>query len=99
MIEGIPLTSLSAPAILGLAVILIFLGKIVPRSYYLEKKEESDRWREAYEAEREARSVADSQSRELLELAKTTHSLITAVFANSEQVKRESGDSNVASNS
>lgn len=99
MIEGIPITSLSAPAILGLAVILIFLGKIVPRSYYLEKKEESDRWREAYEAEREARSVADSQSRELLELAKTTHSLITAVFANSEQVKRESGDSNVASNS
>lgn len=99
MIEGIPLTSLSAPAILGLAVILIFLGKIVPRSYYLEKKEESDRWREAYEAEREARSVADSQSRELLELAKTTHSLITAVFANSEQVKRESGDSNVASKS
>lgn len=99
MIEGIPITSLSAPAILGLAVILIFLGKIVPRSYYLEKKEESDRWREAYEAEREARSVADSQSRELLELAKTTHSLITAVFANSEQVKRESGDSNVASKS
>ena len=99
MIEGIPITSLSAPAILGLAVILIFLGKIVPRSYYLEKKEESDRWREAYEAEREARAAADSQSTELLELAKTTHSLITAVFANSEQVKRESGDSDVASTS
>lgn len=89
---------LSAPALLGLAVFLLLMGKIVPRSTMLDKMAEAERWRAAYEAEREAREEVEKQTKELYELAKTTHAVIVAMFETIDH-KREGGGSNGSSTS
>lgn len=94
-LEGIPLVGLTAPTLLGIAVLMVLTGRLYSRAAYLEKVAEAERWRLAYEAEREARALSDKQTTELLELAKTTHSFIVAVFTNSEQA-RQAGGTNVA---
>jgi hypothetical protein len=78
--DGVPLVGLSAPALLSIVVLLLLTGRLVPRATLLDKTKESDRWREAYEKEREARGSADAQSRELLEVSKTTHHIVEALF-------------------
>lgn len=78
--DGIPIIGLTAPALLGIFVLMIFLRKLVPEATYKEKIEEAEKWRLAYEAEREARAVSDGQTGELLELAKTSHQIMVAVF-------------------
>jgi len=100
MIEGLPISvgSLSAPAILGILVLMLFTGKLWTNAAYQEKKADAERWRLAYEAERDARRISEAQTAELLELAKTTHSFIVATFSNSERI-RQSGDTDVASSS
>lgn len=87
---------LSAPALLGLAVFLLLVGKIVPRTTMLDKMAEAERWRAAYEAEREARGEVEKQTKELYELAKTTHSVIVAMFQTIDH-KRGGGNSNESS--
>lgn len=94
MLDGIPLVGLTAPTLLGIAILLILVGRIIPRPFYVEKVTEAERWRLAYEAEREARALSDAQTAELLEVAKTTHNIIVAVFHNSELIKR-GGELNV----
>ena len=88
MIESIPLDGLSAPAMLGVLIMMLFTGKLWTNSAYQEKKEEADRWRLAYEAEREARQTSDSQTVELLEVTKTTQGFIEAVLKNSELIRK-----------
>lgn len=94
MIEGLPVVSLTAPTLLLVAVLLIFTGRLIPRPQYREMLAEKERWRHAYEAEREARSTSDSQTAQLLEFAKTNHSVVTAMFESIRDL-RESGGSNV----
>ena len=88
---GIPLTGLTAPALLSIVFLLFITGRIWTDKAYQEKAAEAERWRLAYEAEREARSTSDSQTRELLEVARTTQALITGVYTNSERI-RQSGE-------
>lgn len=95
MLDGIPLADLTAPTLLGFTVLMILLGWLVPKSTYKGKAEEAEKWRLAYEAEREARKTADSQTTELLELAKTTNSIVVAAFGGS--VSRQSGEGHVVS--
>lgn len=90
-ILGVPLTGLTAPAMLSVVFLLFITGKIWTNAAYQEKVAEAERWRLAYEAEREARSTSDSQTRELLEVARTTQALITGVYSNSERI-RQSGE-------
>lgn len=89
--EGIPVKDLTAPTLLGLAVIFILLGMLVPRYIYNEKKEECEKWRLAFEAERKARETSDKQTAELLELAKTTNKIITAMFNTTERLRPSGG--------
>lgn len=91
MLEGIPVKDLTAPTLLGLAVIFILLGMLVPRYIYNEKKEECEKWRLAFEAERKARETSDKQTAELLELAKTTNKIITAMFNTTERLRQSGG--------
>ena len=92
MLEGIPIVDLSAQTILAVGVILILLGRIVPRSVLNDKAAETERWRIAYESERSARALADAQTQELLTLAKTTHTLLIGLFGQTGQIEAE--DSN-----
>jgi hypothetical protein len=87
MLDGIPIAALTAPTLLGFAVLMLLLGKIVPRATLVDKAEEAERWRKAYEAEREARVISDAQTAELLELAKTTHNILVAMFGTTERVR------------
>lgn len=91
MFEGIPIAQLTPSALLLLAVLMIFMGWLVPKRTYAEKSKEADQWRQAYELERTARSALDAQSRELLEIARTSESFISAVVKNSERIA-QSGD-------
>jgi hypothetical protein len=91
MLDGIPIAGLTAPALLGLAVLMLLLGRIVPRSTLQDKAKECEQWRLAYEAEREARAASVAQTVELLELAKTTHDIIVAIFYTKERLVKSGG--------
>jgi hypothetical protein len=79
VLDGIPVGDLGPTALLAITILLILLGRLIPRPTYNEKKEECERWRLAYETERDARQISDLQTAELLELAQTTHALISAI--------------------
>lgn len=96
MIAGIPIGNLTSPGLVGIAVVMILTGLLIPRRVYRDKSEECDRWRKAFETSEEARRASDSQTAELLEVARTTHALITAVLANSDVI-RKAGEPNVVS--
>lgn len=96
MLEGIPVVGLTAPALLGIAVLLLLLGRIVPRPTLEDKKQEAADWKAAYEAEREARATADRQTGELLEVSKTTHAITVAMFDVIRQNTRQAGGTDVA---
>lgn len=87
--------TLSSSALLGLAILFILTGLLVPRRILKDKIEEANRWRRAYEHEQNARAISDAQTRELLEVAKTTHAIIAAMAATSEHI-RQSGDSDAS---
>lgn len=93
-LDGIPVSELSAPAIASIAILLLLTGRLIPRFIFMDKVAETDRWRQAFEAEREARELSDSQTSELLEAAKVNSLLITAIF---ERQTRQAGDSDAAS--
>ena len=80
MLEGIPVVGITAPGLLGVFVLLMFFGKIVPRATLIDKQKEADQWREAYEAEREARISSDGQTVELLEVSKTIQAIAVETF-------------------
>lgn len=82
MLDGlpVPLYSLTAPTLLGITILLLLTGRIVPRSTLRDKSLEAEKWREAYEKERDARATSNAQTIELLETAKLTHKIVAAMF-------------------
>lgn len=76
MIGGFAVSDLTAGALLGVCVILILTGRIVPRSVLKDKDREAQQWHAAFTVEREARMEADFQARELISLAQSTHKLV-----------------------
>jgi len=93
-IDGVPLIGLTAPALLGIAILAIILGRLIPRWTYMEKVRECERWRQAYEVERDARATSNKQTIELLEVVKTNHTIITAIFKNLDDERRLPGEPN-----
>jgi hypothetical protein len=91
MFDGIPLNDLTAPTLVGIAVLLVMLGGLVPRWLYKAKEQECQRWQKAYEAERDARKTSESQSAELLEFAKATYHILDALFVNTEYSQQSGG--------
>jgi hypothetical protein len=90
MIEGVSIIGLTPAGLLLLAVLMVFTGRLVPRATLRDTQIERDKWRQAYEGERDARAISDAQTRELLEVAKTSRQLLESVYTNSEKIK--SGD-------
>ena len=96
MLDGLPpLVELTPAALLGVAILFLLMGKLVPKAIVDDKNREIDQWRDAYEKEREARTLADKQTAELLEVTRTTKQLIEAMFRSSETI-RQSGDADVS---
>ena len=82
---GIPLTGLTAPALLGLAIFLILRGYLVPRSTYDDLKDDRDQWREAHRVSEEARLTQVRQLDAVLEVGETVKNVMTAL----DHVRRE----------
>lgn len=98
MIYGIPVKELTAPALLGITILFILTGLLTPRRTYKDKSEECERWRLAFETEREARMTSDGQTAQLLEGQKAQHAMIVAIFENSKNIRESGGhEHNVAS--
>lgn len=97
MFEGIPVVGLTAPALLGITVLLLLMGRIVPRATMQDKIQEASDWKAAYEAERDARAKSDAQTVELLEVSKTTHAISVAMFDVIRQRLGQSGGTDVLS--
>lgn len=81
MIDGIPIGDLTAPGLLLVAVLMVFLGWLVPKSTLKKAEAEADRWQRAYETAEQARALSESQKAELLENSKTTVAVLTALAA------------------
>jgi len=96
-LTGIPLANLTASTLLGITVLLILLGRLKPKTDVDKAEEAAEKWRQAYEKEREARAIADGQTAELLELAKTTHQMMVALFGANVPYTRRSGGADVVS--
>jgi hypothetical protein len=81
MLEGMGFTigELTPSVLLGICVLLMFLGRLVPRSSLQDKINEAEKWRLAYEIERTAHECADAQTTKLLELANITHNLVVSL--------------------
>lgn len=80
LFESVPLVGLTAPALLGIAVLLMLTGRIVPRSTLKDKDVEVARWQLAYETEREARIVSDNQTTKLLFAMETNRDVLQALL-------------------
>lgn len=93
----IPVEYLTPTALIGLAVLFIFTGILVPKRFYEAKVEEANRWREAYELQRERADKSDAQTAELLEVTKTTHAFIVAIFRGAPFSQEIGGGKNVVS--
>ena len=88
MLDGIPLLDLTPSVLLGIVVLFVILGRLVPRATLVDKAAEAERWRLAYEAERQARTLADAQTTELLEVAKATHGILDAIVNEADTAPR-----------
>jgi len=80
MLGGIPILDYTPQTLLGITILLLLLGFLQPRKAIVDKEKEVERWKKAYEAERDARAISDAQTAELLELAKTTYELLDATL-------------------
>lgn len=94
MWDGIPIAQLTPGVLLGIAVLLVFIGRLVPRNIYQDKVKECDKWQKAFEIEREGRITAAAQTKELLELARANNDIVEAAFGRSSH-SRQSGGTDV----
>jgi hypothetical protein len=56
----------------------VYTGSLVPRTTYQDVLNDRDNWRKAHELSEERRRLQDEQVQDLLELAKTSNSILTA---------------------
>lgn len=87
---GFSPTDIGAAALVGLIVLLVLRGQLVPRRQLEDLRADKDRqiedlrqerdtWREAHAVSEEARRDAQDQAGELLELSRTAGALMTAL--------------------
>lgn len=76
---GIPADSLTLGGLLGLAVLAVLFGWLVPRRTLTDQQRQTERWQAAFENAEKARAEQAEQIRELSELARTTNAMITAL--------------------
>lgn len=94
MIDGIPITDLTAPTLLGIGILLVMFGRLVPWWFYKAKVEEAEKWRMAFEAEKEARINTVAQTQKLIDVTEDIHSIVVAVFRGAE-LTRQTGEAYV----
>lgn len=81
--EQIPLGDLGPAGLVAVAVLMILLGRLVPRSTLNDVKADRDHWRRAHEISEQARREQMSQMETLLEHARTTNAFIQSISKHS----------------
>lgn len=97
--SNIQIADLTPSALLSLVIVLILLGRLIPRSTYQDKIDEADKWRMAFETEREARATSDAQTSKLLELADITHEAMLSLTKSVESMQDSGGPNALSSSS
>lgn len=86
----LPLATSSATALLGIVLLLVLLGKLVPRSTLedtredrdnrlAEKQREVDMWKSAYDRERDTNTELVRQVGTLMEVARTADHVLRSL--------------------
>lgn len=68
-----------APSLIGIAVMLVLTGRLVPRRILQDTQRDRDQWREAYMASESARHLEAEHTGQLLEAARTSVAVLQAL--------------------
>lgn len=96
-IGDVAIADLTPSVLLGIVVMLVLLGKLVPRSILQDKIDEAEKWRLAFETEREARATSDAQTTKLLEVTGITNDALQSLNKSIEKLQRSPGGANAVS--
>jgi hypothetical protein len=86
---GIPLGSLTPAGLLAIVVLLIAMGKLVPRRTLEDVITDRNEWRTAHRVSEEARLELQQQVSELLEHSRTTDAFLRALPAGAQRAREE----------
>ncbi len=76
---GVDIAQGGAVALLALVVLMVLRGYLVPRKTYDDLLKERDTWREAHTVSEAARALERAQTKELLELSRTSAHALQAL--------------------
>lgn len=76
---GIPLGSLTPAGLLAIIVLLIAVGRLVPRRTLEDVIQDRNEWRSAHQVSEQARVELQQQVQELLEHSRATDSFLRAL--------------------
>lgn len=76
---GIPIEVLTPAGLLGLVILFIVMGRLVPRRTMEDVIRDRDEWRAAHKISEESRAELAGQTKELLEYARTTDAFIRSL--------------------
>jgi hypothetical protein len=79
MLATIPLDVAAPSVLLGILILLILTGRLVPRRTMEDAIHDRDEWRAAHRISEQARVELAEQLGELLEHARTTNAFIAAI--------------------
>jgi hypothetical protein len=85
VIFGVPVAGLTAPVLLGIGILLILTGRLVPRRTYDDALRDRDRWQQAHSVSEEARLTQTKQLDAVLEVGETVKQVMLAL----DRVRRE----------
>jgi hypothetical protein len=94
MLPGIPIGDIAPPTLVGIFFLLVFFGRLVPWWFYKSKADEAEKWRAAFEVEREARIASVAQTEKLIDSTKELHGAVMAVLHGAE-LTRQTGEAYV----
>lgn len=84
-LTNIHLLDLTPAALLGLVVLLLLLGRLVPRRTVDDAVRQMEYWREAHSNSEKARTAQKEQADELLESSRLTVQLLQSIRAEAEK--------------
>ena len=91
-LAGLPLGTLTPAGLLAVVILLIAVGRLVPRRTMDDVIEDRNQWRAAHKTSEEARIELQQQVQELLEHSRTTDQFIRSIpIAVATMKEREEG--------
>lgn len=76
---GLPIGQFSAGALVGLVVLLILIGRLVPRQSLLDMREDRDKWRSTAEEWQRTAMQLQMSMEKLLILGETTNHALSEI--------------------